>query len=592
MYQSLLAPAPFNFSSLFFPHAAQGAYYRPLIGLSYLFDKHVWLLNTHLMHLDNIFFHLINALLVYYLATILVKNETAQDSPLPLVAALCFALHPIVGESVNWISGRTDIFACTFVLLGTIAVVRYRSSHRPILLAIALLLVIPGFLAKETPVVFPLSLMLLVFARDANPDDTTPTSCSEIILFVTLSSIAVVAMMVTYSVWPVLIIGGVYLVVAPLLLDRKAFAVLSRRRALIYLLAPAFVIGFFFFFRSLVFTSNLHSINGTVTLIFQDLNYALQTFLGASAFYLKKFFLPLPLNLAIREIDPLYNLLGVFTFMFCLYLLRRNTVPSALFLSGVMFFLPALPLSLGTVTWTAYAERYIYISTAFWTLAVLIWLAPYLRTQRRVQIFKYAALALLGVMAVISFNRSLVWKTNLTLWKDTVAKSPSFKAIRADYMLALINHGQLDEAARQYTIAQAIPTVGYSDRLDLAMAQIYLRRNNLECASALYDEIIKKSHGTSADAYTMYLELLRALAADAISRHEAATVYHSTEKELICLKGLYALDHNPMRLYYAGQLQLALGKKAEAARDFGTAAEKLPPGDPYASFARKLAQRL
>ena len=60
-----LATSPPSFKDLFFPQASNGCYYRPLIGVSYLFDKYVWLMDTRLMHLDNILFHVFNTLLVY-----------------------------------------------------------------------------------------------------------------------------------------------------------------------------------------------------------------------------------------------------------------------------------------------------------------------------------------------------------------------------------------------------------------------------------------------------------------------------------------------------------------------------------------------
>ena len=125
-----IAASDASLKDLFFPEIKGGAYYRPLLGVSYLFDKYVWLLDTRLMHLDNLLFHLANALLVYYLAYQLLPREERHKSILPLIASLLFGLHPVTTESVAWISGRTDIMAGTFVLLSTVCLLSFRETGK------------------------------------------------------------------------------------------------------------------------------------------------------------------------------------------------------------------------------------------------------------------------------------------------------------------------------------------------------------------------------------------------------------------------------------------------------------------------------
>ena len=36
--------------------------------------------------------------------------------------------------------------------------------------------------------------------------------------------------------------------------------------------------------------------------------------------------------------------------------------------------LPALPFAFGTIAWTGYAERYIYLSSAFWIISAVIYI--------------------------------------------------------------------------------------------------------------------------------------------------------------------------------------------------------------------------
>ncbi|MGD0584755.1 MAG: hypothetical protein ABSA86_03125 [Oryzomonas sp.] len=595
MYHQI-AGSEFSFRSVFFPQSTGGAYYRPLIGISYLFDKYVWLLDTRLMHLDNIFFHLINSALVYLLVLQLLPSQKRSKSYMPLAAALLFGLHPITSESINWISGRTDIFACTFVLLTTWALLKFRETKRYSFLLLAPFLLVPGLLIKETPMVFILCALFILSAENDGGVKGEPASpipvFRDVVSCVLFSAFAIVLMVVTYNVWFVFIVGLAYLGYEALVDIRTGRPPIRVKSLLLVILAGAGAIWVFFFVRSVVFRSSLGSIPRTIKLIVEDLNYALQTFLGAAGFYVKKFFLPLPLNLAIREIDPLYNLTGIVVFMFCLYLMRKNKILSAFFLSGVCLFLPALPLSLGTVTWTAYAERYIYMSSAFWVIVMTLWLGRIAGDRGGKSMLAFACTAsMICLMAILSFQRCMTWKTNLSLWRDTVAKSPAFKMIRIDYMLALINSGDLNEAKKQYRLAVAMPSVTYYERLDLVFALVLSKEGKYDESARIYEQAIKKTMGKSVDVYDMYIQFLRERLGSEQGKSEEKAL-GLANRQLECLEALYVLNKDPMLLYRAGQLSLFVGDRAGARRYFKKAFDNLPATSEYSKFALKLFKKL
>lgn len=589
-----IANSDFSLKSLFFPQTAEGAYYRPMIGLSYLFDKHVWLLDTRLMHLDNIFFHVVNAWLVCLIVRRLLPPEKQPVSYLPVCALLLFALHPITSESVNWISGRTDIFAGTSILASALFLIRFKQSGRALELLFAFLLLVPGLLVKETVVAFFLAAVCILSAK--KHEDTSDMVVifgehfRDIVLLILFSVVAVIVLIASYSVWPSFMVSIMYLATIAAVDVRS-----GRKLGWLYTTLSIIAVGGgavwgFFAFRSVVFSSNLGSIGRTINLIFNDLNYALQTFLGASGFYVKKFFLPLPLNLAIREIDPFYNLLGVAVLMGCLYLVRHNTISSAFFLTGVVLFLPALPLSLGTVTWTAYAERYIYVSSAFWVMALMLYFDSTVVSLNIRRYCRCGALLLVVVMFAVSFHRSLVWKSNLSLWRDTVAKSPDFKVIYVDYMLALIKNGDLQEARRQYIIASAIPSVGYYEMLDLAMASALSKEGNYSEAARHYEIAIEKTKGKSATAYDLYGEFLRERLVGVKNSDLSVTPYF--KRKIECLEALFDLRNEPSLIYRAGELTLAVGDNVSALRYFKKIIASTPPTSNYHANALKFVSRL
>lgn len=87
-------------------------YYRPVTYISFALDRAVWGLNSTGFHITNLVLHILAVLLFYTVTAALFKKER-----LAFVAALIFALHPIAGESVNFISARNTLLSACFALL-------------------------------------------------------------------------------------------------------------------------------------------------------------------------------------------------------------------------------------------------------------------------------------------------------------------------------------------------------------------------------------------------------------------------------------------------------------------------------------------
>ena len=84
-------------------------YYRPVTYVSFALDRAVWGGNPAGFHLTNLLLHLLVVLLFYRVTAALFKKER-----LALVAALVFALHPLAGETVNFLSGGRNTLLCAF----------------------------------------------------------------------------------------------------------------------------------------------------------------------------------------------------------------------------------------------------------------------------------------------------------------------------------------------------------------------------------------------------------------------------------------------------------------------------------------------
>ena len=123
---------------------------RPLVVLSYLFDRVVWGSKPFGYHLTNLFLHSI----VVVLIVVLVRRTQPEREPfLAFAAALLYGVHPVLTETVQCPAFREDILLTLFVLLFLLTTTRQRTVWLSIpALALALL-------AKESAVVAPALLL-------------------------------------------------------------------------------------------------------------------------------------------------------------------------------------------------------------------------------------------------------------------------------------------------------------------------------------------------------------------------------------------------------------------------------------------------
>ena len=123
---------------------------RPLVVLSYLFDRVVWGSKPFGYHLTNLFLHSI----VVVLVVVLVRRTQPEREPfLAFAAALLYGVHPVLTETVQCPAFREDILLTLFVLLFLLTTMRQRTVWLSIpALALALL-------AKESAVVAPALLL-------------------------------------------------------------------------------------------------------------------------------------------------------------------------------------------------------------------------------------------------------------------------------------------------------------------------------------------------------------------------------------------------------------------------------------------------
>jgi tetratricopeptide (TPR) repeat protein len=134
----------------------EAANWHPLTRLSHMLDVQLFGMNAGAHHMTSMFFHLANALLLFFVF----KRMTGCLWQSGFVAAL-FILHPLHVESVAWVSERKDVLSTFFWLLTMGGYVLYVERPGKIKFLIPLLFFALGLMAKPMLVTLPFVLLLM-----------------------------------------------------------------------------------------------------------------------------------------------------------------------------------------------------------------------------------------------------------------------------------------------------------------------------------------------------------------------------------------------------------------------------------------------
>ncbi len=131
------------------------ANWHPLTWLSHAADVQFFQLNPAGHHDVNLLFHVVNAVLLFWV----LQRATNYVGRSAMVAAL-FALHPINVESVVWIAERKNLLSMLFFLLTLGAYRWYVFNPRPGRYAVVALLYAMGLMSKPQVITLPCVLLL------------------------------------------------------------------------------------------------------------------------------------------------------------------------------------------------------------------------------------------------------------------------------------------------------------------------------------------------------------------------------------------------------------------------------------------------
>jgi len=507
-------------------------YYRPIVEISYYLDSLLWGMEPRVMHLENLLLHVANSMLVLLLSQRVIRHYPDVNPWVSPIAGLMFALHPLNVEAVSWIAGRTDPMAALFVLGACYFWLRWLDDLRWRDAIVALAFFVCGMLTKEVTVAFlPVAILLALW-------------------------------------WP------------------RSYDAGGRWRRLV-------IVGVF---------GGLVALLMTVALIFQGGATGMARFmvhnessyvpfakgaLIAFGFYIKKLFVPMPLNFAIVEVSPFYGLLGGAVLLALAGLFWCKRLAALFYAAVAIMILPAVLVAVRQVAWTPYAERYMYLPTAFLSMGTIIVVSSVPR-RYIMGVLSCMSLILCGA-ALVSLQRNLLWRDNLIFYRDAVAKSPTFGAVYNELGVALMQRGEIDRAAEAFDAADRL-NKRQSIRL-LIKANVMgsmVAKGNFMAARNYFFQLFKEKK----DAAPEFLELLQKADSrrlESLPPEERAALARDVIETLGLL---HEKKIDPFWLYRSGQLALIAGNQVEAVEFFRKAHAEAPDDAHYRLAAEKYLKKL
>ena len=430
------------------------ANWHPVTWLSHMLDYRMFQLDPAGHHDVNLLLHVANALLLFWV----LRKATGYSGRSFMVAAL-FALHPINVETVAWIAERKNLLSMLFFLL---ALGAYRAyACRPAVgryLLVALLFAL-GLMAKPQVITLPFVLLLWDYwplRRMFAAQDTS-------------AGIAATNKTTPQNFWR-----------------------LAMEKVPLFALAAG----------SAIMTLKAQRLAGAMK--YYPFPVRLENAIVAYARYIGKAFWPWRLAVfyphtplvAWKMLAALLLLLAVTVFV----LRQRQRGYLAV---GWFWFLGTLVPMIGVVQVgeQAMADRYAYLSFVGLFLMICWGVADW-TAQRHLASAWVAgpSVAILAVLAMLSYRQVSYWDNNVTLWSHVLAITKGSYEVEENLGVALLEIGQDEQAMQHFQQVTALDpasheAMGREHAGYAAVAHLYL---------GAYDQ----QHGQPANAIEHYRKVL------------------------------------------------------------------------------------
>ena len=409
----------------------EGSYYRPMHSLSYLITYQISE-NPRFFHFVNLVYFIINVFLVFILLMILTKNFA-----IAFLSGIIFLIHPLNTEVVNWIAAVPELLYTMFSLLAIIFYFLYRSKENSKYLVLVCLFYFLGILSKE-PAVFTLFVFLaldIIYFKKKLPEMFYWKNMKPYIYCFGFFAI--------FIILRILVMGGVGSN------PERAQMPLQHIHSFVELFASYIAKVFYPHPLNFFYTFN-HSYN------FFSLKFLISALITALFFWLSYI-----------SFKKKWSLLFLFLVWFFAFLFpslvfvsfagenifsERYAFASTIAFSAIIsiFLFHLYSFRLNKLFFYFYSSKFgklLHLHAGGWTQRILEKIGD-------MKIGKFAFFIIMGTAIILSFsivyNRNLLWKDDLTLYSDTLKKSPDADLTRYNLALLYYDLGEVELAKKEY----------------------------------------------------------------------------------------------------------------------------------------------
>ncbi len=487
-------------------------YYRPMMTLGYAVCYHLFGPVAYGFHLVNVCLHVGVVLLVFAIARRILRDRT-----MAFVAACLFAIHPIHTEAVAWVAAVTDLevtffFLLTFWLYLNIA--RPKGEVSPWVKLAAVVSFALTIFSKEQSLTFPLLAMIYEHFFRADRADTT-------------------------------------------------FRQKAQRYSEFWLMDLAYVL-----FR----VEYLGAFAPQIQLAKLGWYQCVLSAIALMGKYIEKLFWPAELcayyvfhkGTSLLEPRVLVGIGAIAAWAIIFALLFRRSRIAAFGL--IWFFVTLAPvLDVRYLAGNVFAERYLYLpSVGFCWLAGWAGVGLWRRLEGRQGLWRFmlagasCIIAVLFVVRVVTRNRD--WRSDEALYSQTLKVSPKATNIRENLGVVAWNHGRIDEAEKEWSIALKLNPNSPITLTNLGL--IYAGRKQYQQAEHYFREaMLHKPDYTDPHLNLGSMEMDTGRLEEAELQLRAA----------VALSPLIPSCHNKL-----GKLYLKEGRLDEAAKQFQQSVDAAP----------------
>jgi Tfp pilus assembly protein PilF len=381
--------------------------------LNYHFNQ----LDVRYFHLVNLIIHLINACLVGWLTLLIFSSPAMKDHPiagnkkvLAFLTALLFVSHPLATQSVTYIVQRLASLVAMFYILSLILYIKARLSNKGNISKILLFTgsffsALLAMLTKENAFTLPFAIVLfeIFFLRTKK-------------FSINFRDYRMILLLIAFL--------GVIMII-PLKFSFSIFERIPPRLGHTYSVTPV--------------------------------NYFLTQF-SVIVKYIQLLFLPInqkldydfPISDNFFELrTPLCLFVLLLLAILATYLFKRNRIISF----GIFWFFLTLSVEssfipLDDLIW----EHRTYLPS-FGFFLILTSVIYFLLWKKHKYLTISIFIIMIGSNSYLTYERNKVWKDDLSLWSDNVAKTPNLPRALFSRGYAYTNLGQWDKSIADYSKA-------------------------------------------------------------------------------------------------------------------------------------------